>query len=47
MSLDVEHGKAEPVVDSAEPTLADNEKAAKRKPGETWKANEVHEIPHK
>jgi hypothetical protein len=50
MSHDVEHGNAEPIVDSAEPTLADqpeNEKGAKRKPGETWKAKEVHEIPKK
>lgn len=24
-----------------------DEKATKRKPGEAWKANEIHEIPHK
>jgi hypothetical protein len=46
MSHDVEHGKAELVIDSAEPTLADAPEA-KRKPGEAWKSKEVHEIPEK
>jgi hypothetical protein len=34
----------------SDPTLAEtnlNEKRVKRKPGETWKKNDIHEIPNK
>jgi hypothetical protein len=34
----------------SDPTLAEtnlNEKKVKRKPGETWKKNDIHEIPNK
>jgi hypothetical protein len=42
----VEKANASP----SEPTLTEaisNEKGGKKKPGETWKKDDIHEIPHK